>query len=158
MTNKYFDDILKYWPRSLKFPEPFICPRGCETPLRGEAIWGADECCSFCGSLNPNVFMERIENGTLLLEPTNKNYKVYISPHKDSIPLKQSVREGFQGENPSEWNWTLKDVDYGKFYFQHLSDEQMKKFVELLNRKEVKFNLVRGFTVLPFFISSSKTT
>jgi hypothetical protein len=36
--------------------------------------------CSFCGSLHPDKAMEFIEQGTLV-EPTDKNYKLYLRGH-----------------------------------------------------------------------------
>lgn len=56
------------------------------------------------------------------LDPTDKNYKVYLL---------------------DPWN---------KFYFQHLPQDQMKEFIQLLNDK--KLNIAgNNFYVLPFFIT-----
>lgn len=78
--------------------------------------------CSFCGSLSPELFLERVKAGDEL-GPTDKNYKVYI--HKPP---------------------------WGKFYFQHFSPEQCEEFVALLNDKKLHIGYPGRFYVLPFFI------
>lgn len=86
-------------------------------------------CCSFCGSLHPDVFMESIQRpGTVKLGPTDKNYKVYVS-------VEGGTREY-------------------KFYFLHLSEEQKHKFIELMNMRPRPFEIdyPGHFYVLPFFI------
>lgn len=99
------------------------CPRRFEIGQSGdgEDTWRADNTCSYCGSMNPDVFMQKAEAG-VELGPTDKDYKVYVD-----------------GMN-------------GKFYFQHLSEEQMKKFVELLNAKTLKIGYPGHFYTTPFFI------
>lgn len=83
-----------------------ICPRAAENgatlsamkpPFNGEMVWREDKTCSYCGSLNPEEFMARLEAGDVELGPTDKPYKVYI---KDL--------EGKPVGGPA-----------GKFYFQH---------------------------------------
>ncbi len=107
------------------------CPRRIE--LGSVAIPGPDTWdegtgnCSFCGSMNPDTFMARLEAGDIELGPTDKDYKVYVR-NLGGAPL-QTV----------------------KFYFQHLSVEQRKRFVELLNAKALKFDPSGRFYVLPFF-------
>lgn len=92
-----------------------------------------DKTCSFCGSLEPNFFMQAVRDGCLL-EPTDKNYKVYIQ---------------------------LPDRDFAKFYFQHLSEDQKREFVDLYNKIKMKIWGIDGngnthdrgrFYVLPFFM------
>ena len=39
--------------------------------------WREDHTCSFCGSLDPAIVMEKIEAGEEIT-PTDKNYKIYI--------------------------------------------------------------------------------
>lgn len=65
--------------------------------------------CSFCGSLHPDDFMERVEQGWLV-GPTDKNYKAYLGPN-----------EGSSQET--------------KFYYQHFSEAQQDRFIELYNNK-----------------------
>ena len=38
--------------------------------------------CSYCGSLDPDVFMTMCRTQKQTLGPTDKNYKVYVLPHK----------------------------------------------------------------------------
>lgn len=54
--------------------------------------------------------------------PTDKDYKAYIDPGSR------------------------------KFYFQHFSEDDEKKFVELLNAKKMKIGYPGYFYTLPFFI------
>ncbi len=57
-----------------------------------------------------------------LLIPTDKDYKVYVGESRQ------------------------------KFYFQHLSTDQKKRFVEMINKKELHFGVPGYFYVLPFFV------
>lgn len=45
-----------------------------------------------------------------------------------------------------------------KGYFQHLSEAQMKRFIELLNEKKIKLAHPGYFYVLPFFIARKPKT
>lgn len=89
----------------------------------------ADDTCSYCGSLDPDVLMARIEAGTIFLEGSDKNYKVYLKATEGSEPLKYGGAD--------------------KFYFQHLSEPQKIRFIELYNERKVKHSLY----VLPFFMA-----
>ncbi len=62
--------------------------------------------CSFCGSLNPERFMDLLRQGWFL-GPTDRSYKAYIS-------------HAATGRS-------------GKFYFQHLSADQQRDFITLYN-------------------------
>ena len=42
--------------------------------------WRDDHTCSFCGSLDSDLVMERIEAGEEIT-PTDKDYKIYIGEH-----------------------------------------------------------------------------
>lgn len=92
-------------------------------PFNGEAVWRVDNTCSYCGSMNPDAFMERLEAGDIQLDPTDKSYKVYVKT---------------QGIT-------------GKFYFQHLSADQRKRFIELNNAGRLNFGPPGYFYMLPFF-------
>lgn len=75
--------------------------------------------------------MAHVEAGTIVLTPTDKNYKVYV--------------EG-AGINT-------------KFYFQHLSTDQKKRFVDCMNETgKLKLDLPGYFYVLPFFCRSFPDT
>lgn len=111
---------------------PMICPTAAEDgrvlanlkpPFNGEMVWRADNTCSYCGSMHPDAFMERLEAGDATLDPTDKSYKVYVKT---------------QGL-------------YGKFYFQHLSADQRKRFIELHNAGRLNMGPPGRFYVLPFF-------
>lgn len=81
--------------------------------------------CSYCGSLPPDDFMEAVRAGAEL-GPTDKNYKVYIHSAEQKME--------------------------SKFYFQHLSAEQQREFIQLLNDRVVKIGYPGYFPNLPFFI------
>lgn len=103
------------------------CPRRAEsfthlTPPESD-VWRPDGTCSYCGSMNPDAFMSAVKSGAVL-GTTDKAYKVYV-------------------DSPT--------LGSGKFYFQHLSVEQRKEFVGLMNAKALKFAGDRGFYVVPFF-------
>lgn len=77
--------------------------------------------------------MQAVLDGALL-EPTDKNYKVYVE---------------------------LSAQDMTKFYFQHLSSDQQREFVELYNRGAIRMWGIDDqgnvhdngrFYVLPFFM------
>lgn len=107
--------------------EKFTCPR--RLLPGGVDVWRDHGSCSYCGSLHPDVFMERALAGTIRLGPTDKAYKVYVEPVDGAEPL------------PSV-----------KFYFHHLSEEQMDAFVVGLNGKQFKFGYPGYFYTLPFFL------
>lgn len=106
-------------------------------PRRGESGWGrTDEelpdtyrgtsmvngwapGCSYCGSVSGDDFMTFVRDGHSV-QGTDKSYKAYVP----------------------------KGEQNGKFYFQHLSEEQRVEFVELFNAGRVSHDLY----VLPFFM------
>ncbi len=86
--------------------------------------------CSFCGSLHPDDFMRLVTEGWKV-GATDKNYKAYLgSP------------DGRSHET--------------KFYFQHLSVEQKREFVDLYNRHVVQFD-GGGFYQFPYFMAPGHT-
>lgn len=93
--------------------------------------------CSFCGSLNPDLVIYIMENCPCEIGPTDKNYKMYFNFDIDGASMK-----------------------HGKFYFQHLSDEQRTQFIKILNEKvydaekketNIKIGYPHRFYVLPYF-------
>lgn len=157
----------------------FQCPR------RGESHFGSspefardndydplDDTCSHCGSLNPETLMARLEAGDVTLGSTDKSYKVYVENDGGSS-FKQSYRDCPQdkemtGINGNKYmvsscdkgpdfctHWITRETPGTKFYFQHLSGDQKKHFIQLFNDKRIKFQGGYGFYVLPFFISKS---
>ena len=119
------------------------CPRIGDIPdifkVDRETFWKDEGTCSGCGSLSPELFFKSIEDGAVLT-PTDKDYKVYVDTAQ--APLVGAVR---------------------KFYFYHLTKDEMKKFVSLCNTEgAVKFKSPAspfkrpgGFYVLPFFMNKS---
>lgn len=150
----FWDKLLAAYSRSDRFPEEHVCPRGIESGQPGRAVWSNDLTCSYCGSLHPDVTMERIIAGDVELEPTDKNYKVYVL-NKGGKPFSQSYRaEGSpQGDDPFKWEWTTREMNQTKFYFQHLSVDQRKKFVNLYNDGTIKVGYPGRFYCRPFFMA-----
>lgn len=103
-----------------------VCPRMTEDgkPFEGPGSWSPDGICTYCGSIKPSTFFELIEGG-VEVEPTDKNYKAYIAA------------PGVRGA--------------GKFYFQHFSAADRKKFIELYNNKTMKIGYPGHFYNRPFF-------
>lgn len=118
------------------------------TTGRGLAgVQGDNLSCNFCGSLHPDTFMEWIEAGGEVT-PTDKSYKAYI---KCPLP---NERYGEVTEDVTEGGGHITTV-YGreaKFYYQHLSDEQKKRFVDLYNSRTMKVGYPGRFYVSPFFM------
>jgi hypothetical protein len=106
--------------------ELVICqPDG--TPYPTTIVNYGEPACTWCGSLEPDRFMELIRQG-VAMSSTTKSYKVYL----------------LSSDSQETWN--------GKFYFQHLSVEQRVEFVRLYNAGALTFAYDGHFTVLPFFM------
>lgn len=88
--------------------------------------WRAGNTCSYCGSLDPDVFMRRVEEGSIMIKGSDKNYKVYVEAASGSEPLGAI-----------------------KFYWMHLSEDQQDRFVQLWNEKRVKHSIY----VWPYFMA-----
>lgn len=86
-----------------------------------KSFWRKDGTCSYCGSISAETFLLMAEGGSEIV-PTDKDYKVYVG--------------GIGG------------VD---FKFDHLNQDQMRRFVDLYNEK--KLNMPEAFYVLPFFMA-----
>jgi hypothetical protein len=134
-----------------------LCPRFQPGPWKftGECNWDRhpDGTCQYCGSMNPDTFMARVEAGTVLLGPTDKNYKVYVR-NNGGDGFKQTFRNcppsaACTPENCA--HWVTRDHDNQKFYFEHLSVDQRKRFVELFNAQKLQFD-GGSFYTLPFFM------
>lgn len=152
MTNRYQEFL-----RSGDGKPKFHCARRAEgfRPLPDlEQDWiREDDTCSYCGSLNPATFMTRLEGGDIQLDPTDKNYKVYVN-NRGGESFKMTYRPDPKDGTPSsEWPWVTEARDHTKFYFQHLTREQQQRFVDLLNEKRIDFGRSTGFYVRPFFIA-----
>ena len=115
-----------------------ICPRtqelGAPSIAPGTDHTDQDHC-SYCGSLLPDIFMQLLLEQKIVLQPTDKNYKVYVKA-RTPTPL---FENGMQDT-------------YTKFYFQHLSPEQQTEFVRLMNTKDALIiDFLGHFYALPFF-------
>lgn len=136
--------------------------------------------CSFCGSLHPVRFMELVRAGWVV-GPTDKNYKAYLGqPLTDAViaerkaawlaktdglaeAIRQLAREDGQSEEQVEsslnlkWNERELPLLQGscgqeaKFYYQHLTPEEMTEFVQLYNERKMHVGYPGHFYVLPFF-------
>jgi hypothetical protein len=113
-----------------------------------------DNTCSYCGSLNNDYFMERLEAGDIECGPTDKSYKVYVR-NKGGDPFKQHYRN-CPPDSPRHMSedcdhWVTREVQETKFYFQHLTHSQMRRFVELMNAGKIALGAPGYFYTLPFF-------
>lgn len=132
------------------------CPRKIEGPFRINEFKYLnrpdDGTCDYCGSLLGDEFMRRLEAGDIELGPTDKSYKVYVR-NKGGALFKQSSRTDPGGTmDQTKWVWQTREMEQCKFYFQHLTEQQQIRFVELLNEKKIKFGEPGRFYVTPFFI------
>ena len=156
LTRAEFDaKFIEAHSRSARFPDEHNCPRGIENGAIGRAVWGNDDCCSYCGSVNPDLLMERIEAANVVLGPSDKNYKLYLDAVEGSELFKQSFRDSDspRGDDPMQWVWTTREVKHAKFYFQHFSEAQCRRFIELLNAKKLNIGEPGYFYRRPFFIA-----
>ncbi|MGO7779469.1 hypothetical protein ACC717_04975 [Rhizobium ruizarguesonis] len=139
-------------------------------------------CCSYCGSLNNDQFFQAIEVGAEL-GPTDKSYKVYVdlpdpragemkitgSTNAEASPganwtraAEADIAEYYEGRPvppDHRMTWVLRtprNKVHGKFYFQHLSDEEQTRFIELLNAKKINVGAPGYFYRLPFFASRAE--
>lgn len=103
------------------------CPRRFGPSAAGPDAWAPDGTCTYCGSVSGDIFMARLESGNVTLEPTDKNYKVYVN-NKGGPSIGQ------------------------KFYFMHLTEAQKRRFVELFNEGRLIFEGGNAFYRLPFFM------
>jgi hypothetical protein len=137
------------------------CPRRSESPQGPlnmpedtDEYDKEDDGCSFCGSLSPEVLMQRLEAGDVEVVPTDKSYKIYVR-RLSGAPFKQHYRNcppDAECTGPSNCtHYTTREIDQTKFYFQHLSPEQQTRFIELHNTKHLKLGVPGYFYTPPFF-------
>lgn len=139
------------------------CPRRAENPHTTVTEFENkpdDGTCDYCGSLMPDEFMRRLEDGDIALGATTKNYKVYVlnnggEKFRMSYRIDEPSKPGEIMKDPmdqSHWKWETKETDRTKFYFQHLSVDQQNRFIELMNAGSLTFEMGMGFSPLPFFV------
>jgi hypothetical protein len=140
--------------------------------------WRPDGSCSFCGSISPDTFMEAARRGDLIT-PTDKNYKAYVDlpnpregevrivgttnsrehPGGNWVPVGEKERADLDraGSGGLQTTYVLYGTegpkDHRKFYFQHLSPEQRREFVDLLNAGTLNLAYPGHFYRLPFFVA-----
>lgn len=127
--------------------------------------------CSYCGSLHPDDFMKAIDDGHEI-GPTDKNYKAYVDlPNPDvgkMVWSGSSSGPAFRDGQPTLPDLTPEEIaagrysraNYspagpklnGKFYYQHLSHEQMQRFVDKVNDKSMKIGYPNYFYRKPYFM------
>lgn len=83
-------------------------------------------------------------------DPANPGDWRRVSPEDDPLLLEN----GWRDHSHYTWIRTLKRGSHreSKFYFEHLSDEQKTRFVELLNEGKLSLRAPGYFYRLPFFI------
>lgn len=170
-------------PRRIYEAGPWEHAEGLDSWTTGHGVVGQDEVglsCSFCGSLNPDRFMELIREGWIV-GPTDKGYKAYLdrpatddeeqakrerwlastigqalkraaeAEGKTPEQVAQELDRAYQAENPM----TDSAGTVAKFYYQHLSAEQQTEFIELYNERRMKIGFPGRLYVLPFFTTSN---
>lgn len=167
-------------PRRMSDLGPWPREEGQDMWTSGHGLVGQDtvgSSCSFCGSLHPDRFMELVREGWIV-GPTDKSYKAYLSrPLSDEEKAQHKARwlDGFtaeeiraaaadKGESPEQHKAALEAVydsqvaclaggsTEAKFYFQHLSEDQRREFVDHYNSRRVKVGYPGRFYVPPFFM------
>lgn len=175
-----------------RMSEPFFCPRRDEAmqAVLSEQFKGPDhwreprnsgvglgdtvETCSYCGSMNPDEVMAGLEDGTLVIGPTDKSYKAYISKALTDEQLAEAEagvdaeleREKKMLAGEHDWENHRKHImasrrqgpDIGKFYYMHLSEPQRQRYFELFKEDRIKYGYPGYAYTLPFFIGRGKNT
>lgn len=134
--------------------------------MPGHGLAGQDAAglsCSFCGSLHPDRFMELVREGWVV-GPTDKNYKAYLGKPVTAEDREQRRAEWVDHMSPlgNEDRAALAEMwerehehpmssTEAKFYYQHLSPDQQREFIELYNGKQMKVGEPGHFYVWPFF-------
>jgi hypothetical protein len=136
----------------------FLCPRRGGFPTHLFKLPETDHLhddgtCSYCGSLDGDTLMQHLEAGTIRLAGSDKNYKVYLEQVEGGPSLLQSTRvDDDKTGDMSKWKWETREVNHGKFYFMHLSEAQMRRFIELWNERRIKHSLY----VMPYFMKPAQ--
>ena len=87
--------------------------------------------------------MQRLEAGTVEILPTDKDYKVYVQ---------NTTGENFTQHFVNNGAWTSSTTSQVPFKFQHLTYEQMVRFVELFNDRKLRIGFPGHFYVAPYFL------
>jgi len=135
--------------------------------------------CSYCGSLAPDRFMQLVREGWWV-DPTDKPYKAYLAEPLTDEQIAAQREQWMSGDFVArvraeactdhaanvdatierEWQQMPAASGHGrvvaKFYFQHLSGDQMDEFINLVNGKQMRIGPPGHFYVLPFFTQPSR--
>ncbi len=146
-----------------------LCPRAIENGMTEETVFQfknkpRDDTCNYCGSLMPDLLMERLEAGDVTIDPTDKTYKIYVlndggRPFRHASRIDKPSKPGEVMKDPadqSHWVWEVKEDHFAKFYFQHLSDEQKNQFISLHNEKRLRLNHPGHFYTKPYFVQKGQ--
>jgi hypothetical protein len=138
-----------------------------DTWREGAGLVNQTRGCSYCGSMHPDEFMQKLREG-YEAGPTDKNYKVYLRKlatdeqfaAKRQGLIDRYVEGGMSESAAIERTDSIVDSiglrsagEEGKFYFQHLSEPQMLEFIAMLNDKTMKIGYPGYFYRRPFFIA-----
>jgi len=122
-----------------------LCPRrseGVPADAPEHDTWIKSHC-SYCGSLEPSLLLALIEAKQVVIGPTDKNYKIYVTPN--------AAYTGFIGGKTLE--------KHNKFYFQHLEPElERKKFFDLYIENTMELSEPGFFYILPYFMKAVDLT
>lgn len=171
-------------PRRMLEMGPWKYEEGLDQWERDHGLVGFQErelSCSFCGSLHPDRFMELLEQGWVV-GPTDKNYKAYLSEPvseaaiaerkkawlEDPKGIARTIRSAWAADGKSEEEtdqkiaklWREQEMllmsggQEAKFYYQHLTPEQGRRFVDLYNNGTMRIGYPGNFYVMPFFMRS----
>jgi len=85
--------------------------------------WEEDGTCSFCGSIEPEKFLNMVRAGEIVT-PTDKNYKAYIGKNQDKFYFKHLSSEQkdefvklYNNKTMKIWGYDdLGENDNGDFY------------------------------------------
>jgi len=121
-------------PRRNESPNPEGYGDGTATPDHWQLRHGrkGPRFCSYCGSLHPDDFMAVAREGGGVLGPTDKNYKVYVTIESVQYTPTSTVYTNGKKEKTTKLPRQTAQL---KFYFQHLSDDQRREFVDLYNAR-----------------------
>jgi len=175
-------------PRRMSDWGPWKREEGLDSWDRRGGIIGQGEvglCCSFCGSLHPDRFMDLVREGWIVT-PTDKSYKAYLgkpltaaekSARKQQWMTAQygpaqavrtlGARDGKTSEQITadlEQEWAehheplmARHGQEAKFYYQHLSESQRREFIDLVNSGQMSIGYPGHFYTLPFFCTRDPT-
>lgn len=158
------------------------CPRQVNeatmaSQLAHQSHWEANGTCSYCGSISPDMLFKAIEDGCEL-GPTDKSYKVYVSlpepgagkpwiystaNYEFKPGIGQITKAMFdQTDMPKAWKSTYVgqygqlepkgSIWHAKFYFQHFTEDECQRFIDLYNQKKMKIGYPGHFYRFPFFM------